>query len=299
MMSEGHPYANEEFLPFDFAIITNEIRERAALELNETNENRSKCLKELKKLIQRKKNFKGDTRDEFLVRFLRARKFRTKDAFALLCNYYEHRVRYPDVYQNYNAKSCTDAMQANMCNFLPTRAPDGSSIWVIRVGAWDPEIFPFEECLKLGLLCQEKSLQNQVTQICGLISIVDLKGLSWSHVRHLHLQNIRCLISSIQESFPLRHKAIHVINNPAFFALVFAILSPLLKHKIKNRIFFHGDNLETLHQILPPSILPEELGGSNGPFGNEKFFSSLLQSEDEFQEQLKYGYSTKNTAPVK
>ncbi|XP_054714920.1 alpha-tocopherol transfer protein-like isoform X2 [Uloborus diversus] len=262
MMSEGHPYANEEFLPFDFAIITNEIRERAALELNETNENRSKCLKELKKLIQRKKNFKGDTRDEFLVRFLRARKFRTKDAFALLCNYYEHRVRYPDVYQNYNAKSCTDAMQANMCNFLPTRAPDGSSIWVIRVGAWDPEIFPFEECLKLGLLCQEKSLQNQVTQICGLISIVDLKGLSWSHVRHLHLQNIRCLISSIQ-------------------------------------IFFHGDNLETLHQILPPSILPEELGGSNGPFGNEKFFSSLLQSEDEFQEQLKYGYSTKNTAPVK
>lgn len=56
------------------------------------------------------------------------------------------------------------------------------------------------------------------------------------------------------------------------------------------QIFFHGYDLSSLHKHVPPSILPEELGGTQGPFMNEQFYNSVLENEEQFLEDQKYGY---------
>lgn len=41
---------------------------------------------------------------------------------------------------------------------------------------------------------------------------------------------------SWQESFPLRFKGFHVVNQPFYFAALFAVVRPFLKEKMKRRV---------------------------------------------------------------
>ncbi|XP_015924935.1 alpha-tocopherol transfer protein-like [Parasteatoda tepidariorum] len=277
-------------LPLEYSKINDEIHQRAVKELNETTENRIQCLKELKEMIKCEKNLESDMSDNFLLQFLRVKKFDTDRAFSLLKKYYGHRMYYKSLYKKFSPTNISKVLETNMMNFLPWRNPEGSAVWVSRVGLWEPEHASFDEIVRCGLICNEKALQNPVTQICGIVSIVDFKKFSWSHLFHISPTAINCFVSASQNCFPIRHKAIHVVNNPGVFTVLFAMIKPLLKEKIKKRIYFHGDNMSSLHEYLPPDILPKEYGGTRGKFENSKFFDSLMESENEFIHNSKFGY---------
>lgn len=72
--------------------------------------------------------------DDFLLQFLRAKKFKTNPAFNTLKKFYSHRVLYPSVYNKYSPKQNLEVLEMNLLNFLPLRAPDDSAIWVARIG---------------------------------------------------------------------------------------------------------------------------------------------------------------------
>ncbi|GFT00224.1 alpha-tocopherol transfer protein-like [Nephila pilipes] len=259
-------------------------------QLGETETIRNICLNELKEKILSEKDLTPNLSESFLLQFLRVRKFDTDAAFSLLKSYYKHRLNYPFLYQTYTPKEHLKVMKQNLINFLGTRSADGSAIYVVRFGLWNPEITSFEDLLRLGLLCNEKALDNHVTQICGITSIVDLKNLSWSHLYHTSISSIKCFVSASQDCFPIRHKAIHVINNSSIFSVLFALIKPLINKKMRERIHFHGDNLTSLHQYISPNVLPSEFGGTQGTFHNENFYKSLLDSDEEFIQRNRHGY---------
>jgi len=41
---------------------------------------------------------------------------------------------------------------------------------------------------------------------------------------------------TLQEAFPMRLKALHVVNEPSIFSILFAIAKPFLKEKTVNRV---------------------------------------------------------------
>lgn len=43
-------------------------------------------------------------------------------------------------------------------------------------------------------------------------------------------------ISSLQEVFPLRFKALHFVNEPSIFDWVFSLIKPFLSETIKGRV---------------------------------------------------------------
>ncbi|GIY00208.1 alpha-tocopherol transfer protein-like [Caerostris darwini] len=278
------------FLPLECDEIPKHILQKAQDELGETEFIRKKCLNELKEKILSEKNLNCNTSTNFLLEFLRVRKFRIDSALALLKTYYKHRQKYASLYSSYSPKQTFKVMEENIINFLPSRNADSSAIYVARFGQWNPETLTFEDVLRFGLLCNEKALDNPVTQICGITSIVDLKGFSWSHFTHIPLSSIRCFISASQDCFPIRHKAIHVINNNGIFSVLFTIIKPLVHKKMRDRIFFHGDNFSSLQQYIPADVLPTEFGGTQGTFQNEHFYSTMLDSEEEYVQRNKYGY---------
>lgn len=280
----------DSFKSLELEIIPEEIQLRAFTELNETEENKEKCLEELRILLKGEEDLVANTSDEFLLQFLRAKKFKTSKAFCTLKRYYRQHVQYPKIYSNFAPKYNLEVLEANILNFMPKRAPDDSALWIARIGQWDPKDFDCNVLLRFGLICQEKGLQNPVTQICGTTTVVDLKGFSLTHLFHISPSMVKAIVNITQDCLPIRHKAVHFVNNPSIFSILFSMMKPLISSKLFNRITFHGYNLSSLHQQVPKCLLPEELGGTMGPFENNNFYESLLESEEHFLNAQKYGY---------
>ncbi|XP_035225587.1 alpha-tocopherol transfer protein-like [Stegodyphus dumicola] len=278
------------FFPLELNILTEKMIHKAKDELGETKQKREECLEEFKKMIRKEKNLNANTCNEFLLIFLRAKKFRLDAAFKVLKKYYLNRKTYLSLYEKFSPEHCREVLQANFLNFLPLRSPEGASVWVPRIGSWDTKMFTPEEITRTGLVCLEKEIKNPVTQVCGMVVLIDLKGFSWSHMSQITLKSLKCFIDTVQDGLPVRHKAMHIINNPSIFGTIFNTVKPFLSEKIKKRVYFYGDGLSSLHQFLPPEMLPEEFGGTQGPFGNERFYQSLLDSEEEYKKCQQYGY---------
>lgn len=82
----------------------------------------------------------------FLMRFLRARKFRVGDAFLLLCHYFEYRQRHRDLFRGLNVGGECDgkgetAIQTALLDGLPgvlaERDPCGRPVIVLLASNWD------------------------------------------------------------------------------------------------------------------------------------------------------------------
>lgn len=99
------------------------------------------------------------------------------------------------------------------------------------------------------------------TQRLGVVVICDWQGYSFQHLRNTKPAHFRISAQMFQDSFPARFKAIHFVRNPYLVSCMYAIAKPLLREKIRNRVHFHGHNLEALHQHVSVDILPEFLGG--------------------------------------
>ncbi|KAJ8960655.1 hypothetical protein NQ314_006047 [Rhamnusium bicolor] len=61
--------------------------------------------------------------------------------------------------------------------------------------------------------------------------------------------------------FPIKIHALHIVNQPWIFDIVYNIFKPFLDERMKERIFFHGEDMESLHQHIDPKHLPERYGG--------------------------------------
>ncbi|KAF3850235.1 hypothetical protein F7725_019962 [Dissostichus mawsoni] len=63
------------------------------------------------------------------------------------------------------------------------------------------------------------------------------------------------------DSYPARFGGIHFVNQPWYIHALYTVIRPFLKDKTRKRIFMHGNNLNSLHLLIHPEILPSELGG--------------------------------------
>ncbi|XP_072590756.1 alpha-tocopherol transfer protein isoform X2 [Vulpes vulpes] len=66
----------------------------------------------------------------------------------------------------------------------------------------------------------------------------------------------------LTDSFPLKVRGIHLINEPIIFHAVFSMIKPFLTEKIKERIHMHGNNYKQSLLQHFPDILPLEYGGA-------------------------------------
>ncbi|XP_071393562.1 clavesin-1-like, partial [Centroberyx affinis] len=95
---------------------------------------------------------------------------------------------------------------------------------------------------------------------------------------------------SLQDSFPARFGGIHFVNQPWYIHAMYTIIKPFLKDKTRKRIFLHGNNLNSLHQLLQPECLPSEFGGTLPPYDMGIWARTLLGPDynDETEYTLTY-----------
>ncbi|CAF93856.1 unnamed protein product, partial [Tetraodon nigroviridis] len=114
------------------------------------------------------------------------------------------------------------------------------------------------------------------------------------------------------DSFPARFGGIHFVNQPWYIHALYTVIRPFLKDKTRKRvthspstahacagapldgvapsvrlqIFMHGNNLNSLHQLIHPEILPSELGGMMPPYDMGTWARTLL--EHAYDEETDY-----------
>lgn len=272
-------------------ILPLDLKEVAERELNETEERRNQALKDLKELIQAHADTLTTRTDTiFLLRFLRARKFDVAAAFQLMKNYYRNRHENPDLFKDLHPSRDKRLFELQCQSFLEDHDPEGRKIFVLRMGNWNPDVCSLDDLFGPSTMMWEHVLEDPRTQITGIVVLIDLNGGSLRHVRCMSPTSAFKTVYMVQECFPIRLKAFHVINQPLFFLVLFHFLKPFLKKKFVRRLHMHGRDYASLHRYLPPEILPQEFGGLKGPFDNSKFCASMYSNEDRFKLSNTYGY---------
>ncbi|XP_062873145.1 alpha-tocopherol transfer protein isoform X2 [Trichomycterus rosablanca] len=225
----------------------------------------------------------SDLSDNFLIRFLRARDFDMDSALKLLINYNKWKLQSPEISSNLHPSSIMGLLKNHYHTVLPCRDAGGSRVLIYRISQWNPKEFTAYEVFRVSLITSELIVQESETQINGLKAIFDLQGWCFSHALQINPSLAKNISSVLMDSFPLKVRGIHFINEPRFFHSVFTMIRPFLPEKIKQRIHFHGGSyMDSLVEYFPRGILPVEFGGLGLCMDElcEEWMQFILKSED-------------------
>ncbi|NWI23361.1 TTPA protein, partial [Sula dactylatra] len=182
--------------------------------------------------------------------------------FQLLKNYQKWRIECPEISADLQPSSVLGLLHADYHGVLRSRDPQGSKVLVYRIGQWDPKLFTAYDVFRVSLITSELIVKEIETQRNGVKAIFDLQGWRFAHAFQISPAVAKKIAAVLTDSFPLKVRGIHLINEPLFFHPVFTLIKPFLTEKIKERVYMHGYNyMQSLTEHFPVSILPREYGG--------------------------------------
>ncbi|XP_029380994.1 alpha-tocopherol transfer protein [Echeneis naucrates] len=225
--------------------------------------------------------------DGFLLKFLRARDFDVELSLKLLLNYQRWRRESPDISGCLSPFSVLGLLSRSYHGVLPQRDHTGSRVLFYRIGQWNPKDWSAFQVFRVSLMTSEIISLEPQTQMRGLKVIFDLQGWSLGHAVQINPSLARKVASVLSDSFPLKVRGIHLVNEPMFFRPVFAMIRPFLPDKIKQRIHMHGtDYHDGLGDFFSPTILPPEYGGEGPGIEDvcQDWTNQLLQRETLLQQ---------------
>ncbi|KAF5274336.1 hypothetical protein FQR65_LT17029 [Abscondita terminalis] len=130
------------------------------------------------------------------------------------------------------------------------------------------------------------------SSIVGRAVLIDLKNLSPEFFTVITPTAIKQYITCHLNVYPLRLKALHIINCPSILVPLINLIKMLLGRKLGNRITYDAVGAEnTITRYLPLSLLPSEFGGTGEPFEDicEKLRTKIESYRDWFIEDEQYG----------
>ncbi|XP_077365313.1 clavesin-1-like isoform X2 [Festucalex cinctus] len=173
---------------------------------------------------------------------------------------------------------------------LETPDQHGRKILILFASNWDQSRNSFTDILRAILLSLEVLIEKPELQINGFVLIIDWSNFSFKQASKLTPNILKLAIEGLQDSFPARFGGIHFVNQPWYIHAMFTIIKPFLKDKTRKRIFLHGNNLNSLHQLIQPECLPSEFGGTLPPYDMGMWARTLLGPDymDETEYTLTY-----------
>lgn len=269
------------------------IQDQARHEMGETDEVKAKCLEQLRHRISEESSLDCPMEDEFLCKFLRARKYDVDDAFKNVHKYFRVKQETPEMFENltpYTIHFQKICRENRLVMVSRLRDPLGRGVVVLRIGAWNSTICTLNEFFRAGLVQVEWLLLHQDVQIRGVVFVLDFKGLGVYHITQYTPAVIKKLLYMMQDCYPLRVKALYVVNNPALFDILFTASKRFMKPKLLKRVHLLGHDTEKLHSMLPSDVIPEDAGGTQGAYDYDKLEKDLQSKAKFFDEINRYGY---------
>uniref|UniRef100_A0A8D8Q0M3 Retinaldehyde-binding protein 1 n=1 Tax=Cacopsylla melanoneura TaxID=428564 RepID=A0A8D8Q0M3_9HEMI len=274
-------------------------QETAERELRESEDNIKTGLKKLKDLIKSEDNFYVPLdEDVYLMSFLRSCKYYPESAFARMRSLFKFKARYPQYCANLLPQNERNVFESNMFTVIPTRDQLGRRVLIAEAGEkWNTKEVSLTEIYKCLQMILEAAMVEPRTQIAGCAMIVDMKGLNGNHIWQFSPGFAKLVLDWQQDCLPVRLKAIHIVNQPYIFNMLFQLFRPFLREKLRTRIFFHGSNTEGLLKYFDAKCIPIKFGGhctASLESGHE-LWRLMCQYTDQFERKAKYGYTSSDS----
>ncbi|GIY21265.1 alpha-tocopherol transfer protein-like [Caerostris darwini] len=155
---------------------------------------------------------------------------------------------------------------------------------------WNPHENSMGDVMRALTSALINAIRSPATQIAGFKVIVDFSGFTYKQLPHVSPTYLWLFAEALQNCFPGRFRAVHMVNEGFLFTYVWAVLKQLLTKKLKDRFHFHGKNVKKLHKYFSPSILPIEYEGDLPSFDNAEFAKHVESTAAEITEVYSYGY---------
>uniref|UniRef100_A0A131XZK6 Putative phosphatidylinositol transfer protein sec14 n=1 Tax=Ixodes ricinus TaxID=34613 RepID=A0A131XZK6_IXORI len=270
-----------------------DLRLMAERELGETEQVKKEAVAQLRTLLAEEPDLNCQTDEEFLVKFLRSRKFRVQDTFKIIRNYFQARTQYKEMFEDLlptHIKFDEVLRKNKLITILNECDPHGRRIAILKLGAWNPSICTLNEFFMASIVTVEYFLLDERFQIAGVVVVVDEAGLSLAHFRYYTPLEMRKFVKLVQDCYPVRVRGIYIINHPPIFELFYNVAKIFMNRKLVKRVRFIGRRYEELHKLIPPKQLPKDYGGSMNSYDYDGFEKELRSKQEFFTQLSQYGY---------
>ena len=215
--------------------------------------------------------------DAFMIRFLRAKKYNQAKALETLMNYHVQRQEWPEMYEKINNPILVKhVLEKGVICPLQGRAKNGSLVMLMRPGL--NKCNDMIEIVAAVNITVDKLLDEEDNQVYGVVVINDLAYLNMEIVKQMSPLLAMRFTKIMQESLPLRIKSVNFTNEPKIFDIMFAIVHPLLKEKLKKRLRLHGTDFTNLYEVVDKTNLPFMFAGK-GPEPDVEIWKSKILEE--------------------
>ncbi|XP_077483824.1 alpha-tocopherol transfer protein-like [Amblyomma americanum] len=258
-------------------------------ELGGTPTRRHEMLAKLKDLLSEEEDLNARNDDQFLLRFLRVRKYNLGAALHTIRNYYRIRNTSGPVFRDFQPSKVSPATRKLMM-VMPETDVHGRPILLFKPGSWILDETSHVDMHRALMLCLESLAKNPVTQTLGMVILFDYAGFTPEKLLAFNMGLLRRGVEYLQDCMPMRLEAVHTVRQGLAFDMFFTLIKPFLKTKLIQRFRLYGEKFEDLHKEISPSILSDEYGGQAPSPDFEGFWGELEELQEEYKENSAYGY---------
>lgn len=147
---------------------------------------------------------------------------------------------------------------------VPKRLENGSGIVVHGLQNYSYSMYNMEHAMTMLIMTLDALVYDDPPPT-GLIMLFDMKGVGMLHLTKIKMGLLRTFSYYLQQGLPIKLQAVHVLNTAYFIDKVMAIVKPLLKKDLIEKIHFHPPNMDLqkfAETVIPMDCLPEDFGGT-------------------------------------
>lgn len=240
-----------------------DVAERARIELREEETCKEQAVQQFKEWVVKNHDLQNVSTDpDFLLRFLRVKKFSVPMAEIMLLKYLNLRQTFQHFFYNldYLEPSVLELIDNGYLFPSPVRDKNGRKVIIGIAANFDPHKYTNIDMAKVHSITYETLMDDPVNHVVGYTHFGDFKSVSTAHVTLWSPTEFATIFKWGEQSVPMRHKEVHCLNVPSALKYVYDFTRSRLSQKIKDRFIVHN-TLEEVHSKLDPKVLPKEYGG--------------------------------------
>ncbi|XP_047115644.1 clavesin-2 [Schistocerca piceifrons] len=239
------------------------VRAVARSELREEDAARAQALHAFRQWVAANRDV-ADVRTDnsFLLRFLRVKKFSLPMAQQVLLKYLNFKKTFSYLVPKLDPldSRVDELIKRGFMFVLPRRDKNGRRVIFYAPGKLDPKKHTIQDVGRVFMMTYEALMEDEDNQVLGVTHIGDISNFSPSLITFLTPTEFATIVKWGEQSVPMRHKEVHLLNVPAPVRYVYDFARTRLSDKIKNRITMH-ESLGNLQNTVGLDILPKEYGG--------------------------------------
>jgi len=146
----------------------------------------------------------------------------------------------------------------------PVRDQHGRLVYFALLGHWKDDLCSWEDLLRVFTYDLHLGASDADNQGRGTVGIADFKDFSIRKMKGLTPSLVKTIAELLQGGFPIKVKAIILINYSWIVNTLLNMVWPFLSAKLRSRVFLL-DNYASLHKLIDPACLPSDYEGQLGP----------------------------------